>query len=335
MSRCRYPGSRSGFTLIELLVVIGIISLLIGLTLPAVQKVRESANRLKCANNLKQIGLAVHTYHDARGSLPPTRTFWDAGPSWAVLLLPYLEQDNFYSQWNVKYAYGAHSDAVRQTPVRMYFCTTRRQPPKMSIASSVEEEESGALGDYAACAGDIPRETPTNDLYGGIDGICYNNLRSRGAMIVADWKPYVPGQPTSSPITSYKSKTSFNDVTDGKSNTLLIGEKHVVHGHEGEVGPLRYKSPNQALTFSGGQTGGDGSIYNKHAHCITRVAGPQTPLAQSRTEPFNLQFGSSHPGICQFVFVDGSVHTLSVDMDPAILGALATRNGLETIPDGY
>src|SRR5262245_56846738 len=91
-------GRRGGFTLVELLVVIAIIAVLIGLLLPAVQRVREAANRAKCANNLKQIGLAFHTFHDSKQFLPPYR-IRDRFASWAVLILPYIEQDTIYRQW--------------------------------------------------------------------------------------------------------------------------------------------------------------------------------------------------------------------------------------------
>src|SRR5438128_2493741 len=104
IERLMHFGRRRGFTLIELLVVIAIVGVLLALLLPAMQRVRESANRLRCVNNLKQIGLAVHCYHDLNGALPPTRN-WDAGLSWAVLILPYLEQEPFYQRWDLSASY--------------------------------------------------------------------------------------------------------------------------------------------------------------------------------------------------------------------------------------
>src|SRR5262245_50740760 len=109
-------GRRRGFTLIELLVVIAIIAVLIGLLLPAVQKVRESGNRTTCANNLKQMGLAIQIYHDATNTLPPTRTSWDSGLSWTLLILPYMDQEAFYKQWNPLRSFYDQTPGLAETP---------------------------------------------------------------------------------------------------------------------------------------------------------------------------------------------------------------------------
>src|SRR3954452_15994856 len=98
MTRANDRTARTGFTLIELLVVIAIIGILMGLMMPAVQSAREAANRISCGNNLKQIGLALHMYHDTRGALPPSRMPAE-GPSWAWMILPNLEQQGLYNQW--------------------------------------------------------------------------------------------------------------------------------------------------------------------------------------------------------------------------------------------
>src|SRR5262245_43456923 len=135
--RRRTPGDPPhAFTLIELLVVMAILGVLIALLLPAVQRVREAANRTTCANNLKQIGVALHHYHDAHNKIPPSRLV-DHHATWAVLLFPYLEEDNLYRQWNIQKEYYEQSDLARRTPVRGYFCPSRRTAstaPEVSIS---------------------------------------------------------------------------------------------------------------------------------------------------------------------------------------------------------
>jgi prepilin-type N-terminal cleavage/methylation domain-containing protein len=144
---------RRAFTLIELLVVIAIISVLIGMLLPAVQKAREAAARISCANNLKQIGLAMHMYEVANGYYPPS-SLARAKATWAVLILPYVEQDNLYRAWNTNLTYYRQAPGAREGTVKSYFCPSRRGPG-LSASGDVSPDDPlrvhypGGLGDYA------------------------------------------------------------------------------------------------------------------------------------------------------------------------------------------
>ncbi len=163
MMRWRKP-KRGGFTLIELLVVIAIISILVGFLLPAVQQVREAANRTQCANNLKQIGLAMlHFANDKNDTLPASR-LEIGGATWAVLIWPYLEQHRLYDQWNLKLPYFEQNQQTRKAALAIYFCPSRRYagtPPTESLAGdetilsdgTLGPNYPGALGDYAANIG--------------------------------------------------------------------------------------------------------------------------------------------------------------------------------------
>jgi prepilin-type N-terminal cleavage/methylation domain-containing protein len=297
MCSSRRAARAAAFTLIELLVVIAIIGVLVGLLLPAVQKVREAANRLACGNNLRQIGIALHQYHFDHNQLPPSRLS-DFHATWAVLLMPYLEENNLYEQWQLDLSYYDQTDVGRQTPVKTYFCPSRRTsstPPVISISGDQNDESfpfgpqtSGALGDYAACLGTK-----------SIDG-ADTTLTPDG--------PFLAG--------TYGTVT-FASITDGLSNTILVGEKHVPVG-------------------SFGQAVWDCSLYNgDYPSCNCRGAGPLSPLAQLPTDnTFNvIGFGSYHPGICQFVMGDASVRKLSVNTDPVILALLANPADGLPVPD--
>jgi prepilin-type N-terminal cleavage/methylation domain-containing protein len=159
--------SRHGFSLVELLVVISIVALLMGLILPAVQKVREAANRISCANNLKQIGLAMHNYHATFDMLPSFSKDGENATTWCVLLLPFLEQGNLYQHWDLSKSYYNQSDTARLSRVPGYYCATRRSPGTDPVASLSGDQKfnqddanptlgpnvPGALGDYAANLG--------------------------------------------------------------------------------------------------------------------------------------------------------------------------------------
>jgi type II secretory pathway pseudopilin PulG len=142
--------------LIELLVVIAIIAILIGLLLPAVQRVREAAARIQCGNNLHQIGLAMHMYHNDHDRLPPNRTAIGYA-TWAVILLPYVERDNLYRQWNLSRTYYDQNDVARMTSVKVYFCPSLRSGGGQAVSVSGDTPSwhfgrrphlPGAVGDY-------------------------------------------------------------------------------------------------------------------------------------------------------------------------------------------
>jgi prepilin-type N-terminal cleavage/methylation domain-containing protein len=286
------------FTLIELLVVIAIIAVLIGLLLPAIQKVREAANRAQCANNLKQIGVAIHAYYDEQKFIPYSRE--DTFATWAVLILPYLEQQNHYNMWNFKVNYYNQTPAqVLLQPTPTYFCPTRRTPttpPTASLSGDTLQggpgpNTPGALGDYVACTGD-----PSGEI---------------------DYLPSMvtpPNQPANGAFIYYGGNLTFQNVSDGLSNTLFVGEKHIPKHNFGNPP--------------------DSSIYNGDNGAAHKQAGGGEPLAKGPNDPQG-EFGSYHPGICQFVLGDGSVRALAVSIDAVNLGYLANRQDSQTITAGF
>jgi prepilin-type N-terminal cleavage/methylation domain-containing protein len=328
------PAKRFGFTLIELLVVIAIIAILIALLVPAVQKVREAANRATCQNNLKQIGLAVHNYHDARKALPPERIAQNWA-TWAVLILPYLEQDNVYKLWDIQKRYyeqagpvGSPSDPCSYN-IPVYFCPTRRgvpstvsqDMPKAADLAAGASPRGGGMSDYADNGG-------TN----GSDGALLEGIRwqTSPAGVNLDASP-PPALGTL--CLGFKSQTRFADILDGLSNTLLIGEKFVVKTDlDGKVstdGSVFSSGTGQENSFR--RFAGNNGATPAVVRSLVRGADDPGPNADGKVWA-DKAFGSWHSGICQFVFCDGSVQAISNSIDVNTLQLLAQRADGNVIP---
>jgi prepilin-type N-terminal cleavage/methylation domain-containing protein len=301
---------RRGFTLVELLVVIAIIGVLVGLLLPAVQAAREAARRSSCSNNLRQVAVACLNYHDQRGYLPPARIA-DQFATWAVVILPNLEQQTGYDAWDINARYYDQTAAARSVQVPAYFCPTRRGPGSLSTPGYNDGSSVGALCDFAASCGNLIRYTGQNPNW-------QDSVNANGAVITAR------STVASSRINGYRGLVPLSAITDGTSQTALLGEKYVRRGQLG-IG-------------SGGETGasGDGSIYNgDHEWFYTRVAGAGAAICDGPDDTslyHATRFGSDHPGVCQFAFCDGSIRGLTPTTATTILAAMTQRNDGQTVP---
>lgn len=297
--------TRRGFTLVELLVVIAIIGILVALLLPAVQAAREAARRMQCSNNLKQIGLAVMMSHDIRNEFPTGRETRDPfDVSWAFRLLPFMEELAVFNARNpdttVPCWDASNAEAFR-TPVATYFCSSRRAP----IADRNFDNNNqapvvlgvAAGGDYAANAG------------------TYFNYA------VTPNAPFDPKR--GGPIHTFSSVNAAQ-VTDGLSKTFAIGEKHIPPEDNSYAGEMQHYIMGDTAFFP-----------SDTPHTLFRDT--YRGLAQSYRDMNNRKYGSMHPQVTQFVFLDGHVESISNDTGLDILRwycAVGDGNDPTAPPDG-
>jgi prepilin-type N-terminal cleavage/methylation domain-containing protein len=299
---------RCGFTLIELLVVIAIIGVLIGLLLPAVQKVREAANRIKCSNTLKQLALALHNYHDTNSTLPPGgQSTWvgdltpctatgqrqnvDPRPGWTILVLPFVEDGNRYKKFQLNASFnGLFTDSANggSTP----------------CAQSVNAPEQMKPNPFFHCPSD-PRSatsSPHNNYYGVQGGGPTPQCGSSYDPSNLAW--YNNG------LLYHQSSIALSRIPDGTSNTFLVGES--IYGWD-------LSSPVWGMSWASCTRTQDTASFP------TNVAGAKLPINTPGAWP-TICFGSYHVGGCLFAMADGSVHFVSQNIDLATYRSLAIRN---------
>jgi prepilin-type N-terminal cleavage/methylation domain-containing protein/prepilin-type processing-associated H-X9-DG protein len=336
---------RIGFTLIELLVVIAIIAVLIGLLLPAVQKVREAASRAKCANNLKQIGLALHGYHDVYQQFPYGGSGYTGGYTWSgvgsntgvswnnwrVLILPFMEQDNLYHQ--IQNGMAGQTDfsaspssgwltAFRGLPAQTtilatYQCPSDPQANMLHIVGNVPWAvapgavgQTGAIASYFGCAGPM--------AIGGTCGFCstsgspcpcYNTESGLGSQVTPNGGRGL--------FSMRKTTVAMANITDGTSNTLAVGE--------------------EAARMVGSTYGGGMSWV--HRQWMEPYSMTSTVWGVNAATDANLVnlgyyaqgFGSFHTGGANFVLVDGSVRFITSSIDLPTFNSLGTKGDGEVV----
>jgi prepilin-type N-terminal cleavage/methylation domain-containing protein/prepilin-type processing-associated H-X9-DG protein len=316
---------RRGFTLIELLVVIAIIAVLIGLLVPAVQKVRAAAARIQCSNNLKQLGLAAHNYHDVNRTFPPgvNQAQYPSAPQYRgytlfVYLLSYVEQDNLYRQWDfttpLNNALGG--SAARSATVLALLLCPADVIPQNPVAS---QGRTYALTSYGGNGGSRSFDPAS----AATDGVFHTT------------GPGSQPSPNQAPV-------RLGDITDGTSNTLLFGERS-------------HRDPNyDSYALAGLASRASMASWGWWAASEGRLAIGDVTL--SAYVPINFQvptaygsggsgsfkaveeqrvcaFGSSHGGGANFALADGSVHFIAESIPLATLRQLATRAGGEVVGD--
>jgi prepilin-type N-terminal cleavage/methylation domain-containing protein len=308
---------RRGFTLIELLVVIAIIAVLIALLLPAVQQAREAARRSQCKNNLKQVGLALHNYHDTFGTLPigcRTDSAGQWGQSWWVAVLPYIDQAPLYNLWNhsvVSSGYTGQTALIDGKRIAVALCPSSPLPER-TIGHNGGSTEAVALAHYTGISGAYPDPTGR----------------------VATATMYSDGMFTTGGVLFFNSRISIRDITDGTTNTMLVGEQSdfLIDPSGGKVSNISSYPHGMWM----GSPGGTERPFNTTTvrftpgYKISEAIGndkdgcPNTGVCGNMGSNNPVQ--SAHVGGAHILLGDGGVRFVSANINLATFINLATRD---------